>query len=104
MRLSFVPVVVALLPLAAIHLCYLLAAYLGHVPWCLPYVDSCTSISAAGRAKAVTAWEAENGPLGDREPFFIERCFVSPPARREAEAAAPVPQEPETNVTPFLAR
>ncbi len=49
MRLSFVPVVVALLPLAAIHLCYLLAAHLGHVPWCLPYVDSCTSISAAGR-------------------------------------------------------
>ncbi len=49
MRLSFVPLVVALLPLAAIHLCYLLAAYLGHVPWCLPYVDSCTSISATGR-------------------------------------------------------
>ena len=49
MRLSFVPVVVALLPLAAIHFCYLLAAYLGHVPWCLPYVDSCTSISATGR-------------------------------------------------------
>ncbi len=35
MRLSFVPLVVALLPLAAIHLCYLLAAHLGHVPWCL---------------------------------------------------------------------
>ncbi len=49
MRLSFVPLVVALLPLAAIHLCYLLAAHLGHVPWCLPYVDSCTSISATGR-------------------------------------------------------
>ncbi len=49
MRLSFVPLAVALLPLAAIHLCYLLAAHLGHVPWCLPYVDSCTSISATGR-------------------------------------------------------
>ena len=49
MRLSFVPLAVALLPLAAIHVCYLLAAHLGHVPWCLPYVDSCTSISATGR-------------------------------------------------------
>lgn len=60
--------------------------------------------AAAARAEAVAAWEAENGPLGDREPFFIVRCLVSPPARREAEAAAPSPQEPETNVTPFLAR
>lgn len=49
MRPGLVPLVVALLPLAAIHLCYLLAAHFGHVPWCVPYVDSCASISAASR-------------------------------------------------------
>jgi len=49
MRLNFVPLAVSLLPFAAIHICYLLAAHFGHVPWCLPYVDACTSISATGR-------------------------------------------------------
>jgi hypothetical protein len=32
-----------------IHLCYLLAATWEQVPWCVPYWDSCTSISATGR-------------------------------------------------------
>ncbi len=49
MRPGVVAIVVALVPLAAIHLSYLLAAYFGHVPWCVPYLDSCTSISATGR-------------------------------------------------------
>lgn len=48
-KLNFVPLLVALLPLSAIHLCYLLAAQAGHVPWCVPYLESCTSISATGR-------------------------------------------------------
>lgn len=39
----------ALLPFLAVHLTYLLAASLGLVDWCMPYVDSCTSISATGR-------------------------------------------------------
>jgi len=38
-----------LLPLATIHLTYLLAASHGQVDWCVPYIDSCTSISATGR-------------------------------------------------------
>lgn len=38
-----------LLPFVCIHLTYLIAASGGHVPWCVPYWDSCTSISAAGR-------------------------------------------------------
>ncbi|MBI1733296.1 MAG: hypothetical protein HYR49_11100 [Gammaproteobacteria bacterium] len=33
----------------AINLAYVLAAHAGHVPWCLPYWDGCTSISATGR-------------------------------------------------------
>lgn len=49
MQLQFVPLISAMLPAVAVHLCYLLAAHLGHVPWCFPYIDSCTSISAAGR-------------------------------------------------------
>lgn len=39
----------ALLPFVCVHLSYLMAASAGHVPWCLPYWDSCTSISATGR-------------------------------------------------------
>lgn len=39
----------ALLPFLAVHACYLLAASGGHVDWCFPYTDSCTSISKTGR-------------------------------------------------------
>lgn len=37
------------LPLVTIHLCYLIAANAGDVPWCLPYGIDCVSISACGR-------------------------------------------------------
>lgn len=49
MKLSFVPLIVALLPFGAIHVSYLIAASHGHVPWCMPYIDACTAISATGR-------------------------------------------------------
>jgi hypothetical protein len=39
----------ALLPVLVIHGLYLYSAHAGHVPWCLPYLDGCTSISAATR-------------------------------------------------------
>lgn len=39
----------ALLPLVAVHLCYLLAASYGHVDWCIPHIQSCASISQSGR-------------------------------------------------------
>lgn len=39
----------ALLPLAAVHLSYLISAQAGLVPWCLPYLEGCTSISRAAR-------------------------------------------------------
>ncbi len=45
-RLAFAT---ALLPLLAVHACYLLAASLGHVEWCIPYLDGCSSISKTGR-------------------------------------------------------
>ncbi len=41
--------IAAILPLATTHICYLVAAWYQHVPWCIPYWDSCTSISATGR-------------------------------------------------------
>lgn len=47
--LFVLPVFAGSLVLFTMHLCYLVAAAHGHVPWCIPYIDSCTSISATGR-------------------------------------------------------
>lgn len=49
MRLFPLAYAAALLPLFAIHLCYVVAAAAGHVDWCIPYLHSCASISATGR-------------------------------------------------------
>lgn len=38
-----------LLPLCSVHLTWLIAASLGHLPFCLPYWSHCHSISATGR-------------------------------------------------------
>ncbi|XOV88495.1 MAG: hypothetical protein ACFHX7_01115 [Pseudomonadota bacterium] len=43
------PLWTGLIPIVAIHATYLVAASEGYVPWCFPYTDSCTSISATGR-------------------------------------------------------
>lgn len=39
----------ALIPLVTIHTTYFVSAIEGHVDWCLPYWQSCTSISGTGR-------------------------------------------------------
>lgn len=49
MRPNVIALAVSLVPFAAIHVCYVLAAYYGHVPWCMPYLDGCSAISATGR-------------------------------------------------------
>jgi hypothetical protein len=49
MRLAPLALVTGLLPLLCVHLTYAIAASYGHVDWCVPYWDSCTSISATGR-------------------------------------------------------
>lgn len=49
MNVRIVALLAALVPFFAVHLTYLLAASSGNVDWCLPYIDSCTSISATGR-------------------------------------------------------
>ncbi len=46
---SVVAAINGLLPILAIHTTYLVSATQGHVPWCFPYLESCTSISATGR-------------------------------------------------------
>jgi hypothetical protein len=49
MRLAPFALLTGLLPLLCVHLTYAVAASYGHVEWCVPYWDSCTSISATGR-------------------------------------------------------
>lgn len=54
-----------LLPAVAIHLTYLISALTGQVPWCIPYLEGCTSISRASR----------------QEPaIFVFRALIPPAA------------------------
>jgi hypothetical protein len=43
-------ILVITLPLLASNGAYLLSAYEGFIPWCMPYIDGCTTISQAGRS------------------------------------------------------
>jgi len=43
-------ILVIILPLLASNGAYLLSASEGSVPWCMPYIDGCTTISQAGRS------------------------------------------------------
>ena len=45
------PLAVALLLFVAVHACYLVSASHGHVEWCFPYIDGCTTISKAARVE-----------------------------------------------------
>lgn len=49
MNLRVVPILTGLLPIIAIHVCYLIAVQYAGLPACIPYLDGCTSISATGR-------------------------------------------------------
>lgn len=44
-----IPLLAGLIPFITVHATYFLSASEGYVPWCIPYIDSCTSISATGR-------------------------------------------------------
>ena len=48
--MNWIPLAAVLLPAVGVHVSYALAAAQGHVPWCLVYLDGCTSISSTGRA------------------------------------------------------
>ncbi len=47
--MRMVPLATGLLPIIAIHACYLIAVQYAGLPACIPYLDGCTSISATGR-------------------------------------------------------
>jgi len=38
-----------ILPLITVNAAYLISAFAGKVPWCIPYLEGCTSISQAAR-------------------------------------------------------
>ncbi|NKB32232.1 MAG: hypothetical protein GKR91_03965 [Pseudomonadales bacterium] len=48
-NIPFLALFLGLVPIIVINLNYMIAAAEEFVPWCVPYWDSCTSISATGR-------------------------------------------------------
>lgn len=50
MQPRILAILVTFLPLFACNGAYLLSAYDGFVPWCIPYIDGCTTISRAARS------------------------------------------------------
>ena len=42
--------IIVILPLFTTNAVYLLSAYEGFIPWCIPYFDGCTTISQAARS------------------------------------------------------
>lgn len=42
--------IIVILPLCTTNAVYLLSAYEGFIPWCMPYIDGCTTISQAARS------------------------------------------------------
>ncbi len=49
MQARIIALIVTLLPIAAVHLAYMVSASAGLVPTCLPYTEGCASISRAAR-------------------------------------------------------
>lgn len=45
-----VALIIVILPLLTTNTVYLLSAYEGFIPWCIPYIDGCTTISQAARS------------------------------------------------------
>lgn len=43
-------IIITVLPLLISNIVYLLSAYEGFIPWCIPYIDGCTTISKAARS------------------------------------------------------
>jgi hypothetical protein len=49
MLIRWLPFFIALVPLAGVHVAYLIAVDFGYLQLCIPYIEGCTSISATGR-------------------------------------------------------
>lgn len=64
-----------LLPSLAININYFIAASEGFVPWCNPYWDSCTSISATGRnGSAYFFFKATMLPISLLYLYYWNQC------------------------------
>ncbi len=50
MQPRLLAILITLLPLIAGNGAYIMSAYSGFVPWCMPYLDGCTTVSRAGRS------------------------------------------------------
>lgn len=50
MQPRILAILIALLPIVAGNIAYLISAYDGFVPWCVPYLEGCTTVSRAGRS------------------------------------------------------
>jgi ABC-type Fe3+-siderophore transport system permease subunit len=50
MQPRLLALIITFLPLIVTNLVFVISAYEGNVPWCFPYIDGCTTISAAGRS------------------------------------------------------
>lgn len=82
----------AIWPLLVVHAAYLMSAQAGLVPWCLPYLEGCTSISRAGRqGDAVYLFRATMLPYALLLAWFwmvtARWCALIAPDRRRARRA-----------------
>ena len=50
MQPRILALIITILPLFISNVVYLLSAYEGFIPWCIPYIDGCTTISKAARS------------------------------------------------------
>ncbi len=50
MQPRMLAIIITILPLLVTNGVYLLSAYEGLIPWCIPYIDGCTTISRAARS------------------------------------------------------
>lgn len=49
LRPAWIALAVGLIPFFVVHLCFALSVQAGHVPFCIPYFEGCSTISKAAR-------------------------------------------------------
>jgi hypothetical protein len=87
----------ALLPLVAAHAAYLISASQGLVPWCVPHLEGCTSISRAARVgpTSLAVYKSLLLPYSVLLPLFWWQAGrwlreVAPARRRTQRALLPI--------------
>ena len=80
-------IILTLLPLLACNGAYLLSAYEGFIPWCIPYIDGCTTISRAARSLQARGLIGRATSRQDRRAY---RLRVTASGRRLYRAVVPL--------------